>query len=187
MQSGNDPAQTVFRILMEPCVLSLDDLVTAGIAKDHLLQIGKDICAGLAYIHGKSIMHRDLKPENILIRFNNIEDRIFAMKKCVRHEYLNFKEPFTFCIADFGLSRHTRGLQQSVVGTLRYMAPEIRRNHVFEKSDFYNKAVDIYSLGMLLFEVRDMPALAELFGGNNCLEHTKARGLAANRLDWDFI
>lgn len=172
---------------MEPCVLSLSDLVTAGIAKDHLLHIGKDICAGLTYIHGKSIMHRDLKPENILVRFTNLDEAIFAMDNRVRHEYLNFKEPFTFCIADFGLSRHTQGLQQSIVGTLKYMAPEIRRNHVHERSDFYSKAVDIYSLGMLLFEVRDMSAMAKLLGSNDCLEHTQVRALAATRLDRDFI
>ncbi|PSK41887.1 CTD kinase subunit alpha [Elsinoe australis] len=152
-QSSTHSAHVAFRILMEPCILSLGDLIAADIAKDHLLRIGKDICAGLTYIHEKAIMHRDLKPGNILVRFTNLEDRLWSMNKSVRHKHLNFKEPFNFCIADFGLSRYTQGVQQSVVGTFRYMATEIRRNHVQAKGDYYNEAVDIYSLGMMLFEL----------------------------------
>jgi len=78
------------------------------------------------YIHKKRLVHRDLKPENILLDINLVPK-----------------------ICDFGwsvkLNRNEH--RQTFCGTYEYMAPEI-----FE-SDLYNASVDIWSMGILLYEI----------------------------------
>lgn len=84
------------------------------------------ICEGINYIHKRNMIHRDIKPENVLID-NNFEPKLCDFgwaTKIVRNEART-----TFC------------------GTFDYMAPE-----VFESLK-YNSAVDIWSLGVLLFEL----------------------------------
>jgi len=78
------------------------------------------------YLHDHGIVHRDLKPANIF----------------VEHGILK--------VGDYGLSKSMssshRNAQTSSVGTVHYMAPEI-------SSGNYDKSVDIYALGVLLFEM----------------------------------
>ncbi|XP_067834876.1 eukaryotic translation initiation factor 2-alpha kinase 3-like isoform X3 [Heptranchias perlo] len=102
-------------------------------------QIVHQISDGLAYIHSKNYIHRDLKPANIF----------FASDANIK-------------IGDFGLiTSWKRGgcdqfLRSPDTGTRLYMAPE-------QISDVYNHKVDIYSLGLILFEL----LLPELQFGSN--------------------
>lgn len=77
-------------------------------------------------MHGKNIIHRDIKPENILI------DKHYNVK-----------------LADFGWSRElVSGVnRKTFCGTYEYMAPEIL------KLKPQSKKVDIWSLGILLYEL----------------------------------
>jgi calcium-dependent protein kinase len=78
-------------------------------------------------MHKQNIVHRDIKPENILL----VSQDSFKIKVC-----------------DFGLSTvvENEGLKD-MVGTPYYLAPEILRK---EK---YNEKCDIWSLGILLYEL----------------------------------
>jgi len=83
----------------------------------------------LSYAHSKGVVHRDLKPANIII---SIDDEIK--------------------IADFGTARlldDTSALTQTgfAIGTPDYMSPE----HI--KGDSIDQRSDIYSLGILLYEL----------------------------------
>ena len=84
--------------------------------------------AGCAYLHEHGIVHRDLKPGNI---FCDEDEQVIK-------------------IGDYGLSKFIscsrRSGQTESVGTFHYMAPEIGKG-------VYGKEIDIYALGIILFEM----------------------------------
>ena len=84
------------------------------------------VCESVAFMHSNKMIHRDIKPENILL------DENLSPKLC-----------------DFGWSVELKKNEkrQTFCGTYEYMAPEI-----FE-SETYFSAVDVWSLGILLYEL----------------------------------
>lgn len=91
-----------------------------------VLQIGQDICIALIQCEREQIIHRDIKPGNIFV---NSEKR--------------------YMLGDFGIARIVDGSQKAStrIGTLAYAAPEQFRNGK------YDKCVDIYGLGLTLYEM----------------------------------
>jgi serine/threonine protein kinase len=92
------------------------------------LAIGARVAGALAYVHEKGILHRDVKPANILIT------NAGRVK-----------------LTDFGVARAGRGthtMKGAVIGTPAYLAPE----QLSGRLDLGPPA-DIYSLGMVLFEM----------------------------------
>ena len=107
---------------------------TGGFSPTETLVLVQDVCAALKFAHEKGILHRDIKPENILI------DASGRVK-----------------IADFGIAKIvgendrenvTLTQQGSVLGSPRYMAPE-----QFESPGDVDQRADIYSLGVVLYEM----------------------------------
>ena len=114
--------------------INLRQLLQSGqMAPRDVLGLMPQICEALEYAHGEGVVHRDIKPENILL------DGKGRVK-----------------IADFGISKilgttaHAVQLTQSnqVIGTMHYMAPE-----QFEKPLEVDHRADIYSLGVVLYEM----------------------------------
>jgi serine/threonine protein kinase len=105
-----------------------------GIPVDRALRIAKQVCRALGAAHAHNIVHRDLKPENV-----------FLLDRDGEAEFVK--------VVDFGLStfvqsddtRLTRAGQS--VGTPLYMAPEQAGASTFDAR------VDVYSLGVLIFEM----------------------------------
>lgn len=95
--------------------------------QEDILKIGRDICTALVLCHGKNILHRDIKPENIFC-----------------NEDGNYK------LGDFGVSRILSAVPMSKASTSvctpEYAAPE-------QLYGEYDKRVDIYSLGLVLYEL----------------------------------
>jgi len=82
-------------------------------------------CLAIQYLHQNDVLHRDIKPENLLL------DKHKNIKLC-----------------DFGWStRRITEKRLTFCGTYEYMAPEI----VYKKP--YDYRVDIWSLGVLLYEL----------------------------------
>ena len=86
----------------------------------------KGLVDGVAYLHDHGIVHRDLKPANV------------------------FLEEGVVKIGDYGLSKAMSqggGPEHSeCIGTCYYMAPEVSTGK-------YHKPIDIYALGVMLFEM----------------------------------
>ncbi|MBX7167535.1 MAG: serine/threonine protein kinase [Pirellulales bacterium] len=107
----------------------LEDVVARhphGLPQDQVLAWMHGICAGVAYLHDRGIVHRDLKPGNI------------------------FNDEGLVKIGDYGLSKFIsssrRSGQTESVGTVHYMAPEVANGR-------YGKEIDIYALGIMLYEL----------------------------------
>jgi serine/threonine protein kinase len=87
-----------------------------------------EILEGLEYAHSLGVLHRDLKPDNIMA---GPRGEVKIMDFGIAHV--------------LGSVRQTR--EQSLVGTLQYVCPElINSKEISPRSD-------IYSLGILLFEI----------------------------------
>lgn len=105
-----------------------------GLPWKNVRSIVLQLCDALQEIHRNRIIHKDIKPENVIItRMDDLKPTLL----------------------DFGLARfmdvdpdhelaHIPGL---VAGTFPYMAPE-----TFKIND-YDYRVDIYSLGILMYEM----------------------------------
>ncbi|XP_074846260.1 mitogen-activated protein kinase kinase kinase 21 isoform X1 [Carettochelys insculpta] len=94
------------------------------------------IARGMLYLHEEAIvpiLHRDLKSSNILL-----------LQKMEHDDICNK----TLKITDFGLSREWhRTTKMSAAGTYAWMAPEVIKSSVFSKGS------DIWSYGVLLWEL----------------------------------
>ncbi|XP_073194206.1 mitogen-activated protein kinase kinase kinase 21 isoform X3 [Lepidochelys kempii] len=94
------------------------------------------IARGMLYLHEEAIvpiLHRDLKSSNILL-----------LQK-IEHDDMCNK---TLKITDFGLAREWhRTTKMSAAGTYAWMAPEVIKSSVFSKGS------DIWSYGVLLWEL----------------------------------
>jgi hypothetical protein len=100
-----------------------------------VVKIFKQVLDGMEAVHKAKIIHRDLKPENIFIRAGGDDD---------------------VKIMDFGLAKSEgianqedcfRSAGGDVVGSPAYIAPESITN------DEIDARTDIYSLGIILFEM----------------------------------
>ncbi|KAI4299389.1 hypothetical protein L6164_032855 [Bauhinia variegata] len=104
----------------------LHKLERKTISMEKLIEFALDIARGMEYIHSQGVIHRDLKPENVLIN-----------------------EDSHLKIADFGIACEEAycDLLADDPGTYRWMAPEM----IKRKS--YGKKVDVYSFGLILWEM----------------------------------
>lgn len=109
--------------------MRLDEVRGFTIAR--VIDIGKQICGALQYIHDQGFVYRDLKPGNVIL-----EKRGF-------HYFVK--------LLDFGLAR-PRGEaylpnESSLAGTVFYLAPELING---QPADIGS---DLYALGALLYEM----------------------------------
>lgn len=113
--------------------------------RDRLTLFAK-VCDAVHHAHDRGVLHRDLKPANIMVEETDEGSADGGVKRI---------QPK---VLDFGVSRatsadvHTLTLQTNVgqlVGTLPYMSPE----QVAGKPELLDNRSDVYSLGVVLFEL----------------------------------
>lgn len=120
------------------------------LSEKEVIKLGVDICTALELCSKRNVIHRDIKPQNIFI--NQFDD---------------------FKLGDFGIARKlenfTGGLSQK--GSPNYMAPEVAR------STKYDATVDLYSLGIVLYQLMNknrLPFLETEFQQLNPEQRTEA-------------
>ena len=108
----------------------LDNILesTPRISEASCCRIAIQILEGLTAAHRLGILHRDLKPANIMLSDNG---------------YVK--------LMDFGIARLENSAritrENSVIGTLEYLSPELVKGKEAEKSD------DLYALGVMMHEM----------------------------------
>ena len=109
-----------------PSLREILDDSPGGLKPDQAMFLLRELAKGLSDLHSAGIVHRDLKPQNV------------------------FFENGTVKIGDYSLSKAMTASHRSghtmTVGSVHYMAPEISQGR-------YDKTVDIYALGVILYEM----------------------------------
>eukprot|EP00803_Ostreobium_quekettii_P009662 evm.model.scf_784EXC.1 EVM.evm.TU.scf_784EXC.1 scf_784EXC:11869-18892(-) len=103
------------------------------------LQLMDSACSGLRHLHSRNIIHRDVKTSNFLV-FRSACSAGVTVKIC-----------------DFGLAatKHetrTRSFVGPIMGTLRWMAPEVCEGHAHTFSS------DVFAFGLVLFAIAALDA-----------------------------
>jgi len=108
---------------------SLRDLLVAepnGLGAQKAAFFLRELAKGLSYLHDRGIVHRDLKPGNVFYDDGYVKIGDYGLSKFI------------------SVSRHS--VQTTSVGTVHYMAPEVGSGH-------YSRGIDIYALGVILYEM----------------------------------
>ncbi len=115
---------------------TLDEILKRDgrLSPQEVVQIAKQICAGLGAAHQQGIIHRDIKPQNIFICTSNTGEKRIK-------------------ILDFGIAKLLDAMRRTspktvtgaVIGTPHFMSPEQARGAAIDGRS------DIYSLGIVLY------------------------------------
>ncbi|KAM4542402.1 eIF-2-alpha kinase GCN2 [Odontesthes bonariensis] len=144
-------------IQMEYCEKStLRDTIDQSLYQDQnrLWRLFREILDGLAYIHEQGMIHRDLKPVNI---FLDSQDHVK-----IGDFGLATDHPANVAAGKVELEESGSALMPKpdptgnltgMVGTALYVSPEVQGN----TKATYNQKVDLFSLGIILFEMSYRP------------------------------
>ncbi|KAL6451586.1 srk1 Serine/threonine-protein kinase srk1 [Candida maltosa Xu316] len=146
------------------------------LSEDLSCHVFKQILKSIEYLHNLNIVHRDIKPENLLFKKipfmeRSHEDYVASLRKSddtTKVDEGEFKYGVgggtigIIKLADFGLAKilNSNTFAKTPCGTTGYTAPEVfvcndlNNNNNHKKSyNSYSKAVDIWSLGCVLYTV----------------------------------
>uniref|UniRef100_A0A672K2F0 non-specific serine/threonine protein kinase n=1 Tax=Sinocyclocheilus grahami TaxID=75366 RepID=A0A672K2F0_SINGR len=144
-------------IQMEYCEKStLRDTIDQGLYQDvsRLWRLFREILDGLSYIHEQGMIHRDLKPVNI---FLDSQDHVkigdFGLATDHPANVAAGKLEVEDSNSGFDPKPDPTDNMTGMVGTALYVGPEVQGN----TKATYNQKVDLFSLGIILFEMSYRP------------------------------
>ncbi|KAL7861790.1 hypothetical protein SRHO_G00132310 [Serrasalmus rhombeus] len=144
-------------IQMEYCEKStLRDTIDEGLHQDcsRLWRLFREILDGLAYIHEQGMIHRDLKPVNIFLdSHDHVKIGDFGLATDHPSNVASGKLEIEDNSSGLVLKSDPTGNLTGMVGTALYVSPEVQGN----TKATYNQKVDLFSLGIILFEMSYRP------------------------------
>ncbi|KAL6451422.1 GCN2 eIF-2-alpha kinase GCN2 [Candida maltosa Xu316] len=133
--------KSILYIQMEFCENNtLLNLIEQGLPgnPDEYWRLFRQMLEAVSYIHREGFIHRDLKPMNIFIdRANNIKVGDFGLAK---------NSQFSSVVSTNNQVEAKDNDLSTIVGTLFYTANEVATGN-------YDEKVDMYSLGIIFFEM----------------------------------
>uniref|UniRef100_A0A672K135 non-specific serine/threonine protein kinase n=1 Tax=Sinocyclocheilus grahami TaxID=75366 RepID=A0A672K135_SINGR len=141
-------------IQMEYCEKStLRDTIDQGLYQDvsRLWRLFREILDGLSYIHEQGMIHRDLKPVNIFLDSQD-HVKIGDFGLATDHPAAG-KLEVEDSNSGFDPKPDPTDNMTGMVGTALYVGPEVQGN----TKATYNQKVDLFSLGIILFEMSYRP------------------------------
>ncbi|EEB05173.1 PEK/GCN2 protein kinase Gcn2 [Schizosaccharomyces japonicus yFS275] len=144
-QSEEQSLNVTLYIQMEYCEkLSLQDIIRDKLPAEEIWRLFRQILEALTYINSRGMMHRDLKPGNVFLDENrNVKLGDFGLAT----ENEGFQDP---ALVKWKNKTIEDGEMTAGVGTALYVAPELLNKST---STHYDAKVDMYSLGIILFEM----------------------------------
>ncbi|XP_015791514.1 eIF-2-alpha kinase GCN2-like [Tetranychus urticae] len=112
----------------------------------------REIVEGLVHIHEHHIIHRDLKPGNIFLDSRD-HVKIGDFGLATKAEFVLSGDVVDSLESISGGLGSGGSFQSGLVGTFLYMAPELKFKKAAGSKITYTQKVDIYSLGIILFEM----------------------------------
>ena len=119
-------AFVIMEFVAGPSLRELLDESPEGLGAEKAAWFVREMAKGLALLHDAGVVHRDLKPHNVFVEDGYVKVGDYSLSKTMSSSHR---------------SGHTM-----TVGTVHYMAPEISLGR-------YDKTVDIYALGVMLYEM----------------------------------
>jgi hypothetical protein len=119
-------AFVIMEYVSGPSLRELLDESPEGLGPEKAAWFVREMAKGLALLHDAGVVHRDLKPHNVFVEDGYVKVGDYSLSKTMSASHL---------------SGHTM-----TVGSVHYMAPEISLGR-------YDKSVDIYALGVMLYEM----------------------------------
>lgn len=139
----------IMEFVAGPSLRDILDDSPGGIGKEKATFFVRELAKGLSYLHGAGVVHRDLKPHNVFFEDGIVKIGDYSLSKAITNSHR---------------SGHTM-----TVGTVHYMAPEIGMGR-------YDKTVDIYALGVMLYEMMTgQPPYTGDSMGEVLMKHLSAR------------
>ena len=112
----------------------------APFANEKLLELARQMAAGLSKAHGAGIVHRDLKPENMMVTLDGLLKILdFGLAKLLDVPFETHSEMATM------VRQGTR--HGMLIGTVEYMSPEQAAGKSVDHRS------DQFSLGLILYEM----------------------------------
>ncbi|KAJ3244254.1 hypothetical protein HDU78_011195 [Chytriomyces hyalinus] len=155
MASSMQPGVKVLFIQMEFCENStLQDIIKGGVEVSEAWRLFRQILEGLAYLHNVGIIHRDLKPSNLFMdSLGNIKIGDFGLaRRGGGGANTTIEQNMTHSLVIGESIDREDGVMTQDIGTPVYVAPELLQTQK-GGSVKYNSKVDVYSLGIVFFEM----------------------------------